>query len=42
VNLNASLAAKCLSPSVSVHHETCHRWLEGSGVAALALRLKDM
>jgi hypothetical protein len=42
LNLNASLSAKCLGHSVSVHHETYHRWLEGSDVAALALRLKDM
>jgi len=42
LNLNASLAAKCLGHSVSVHHETYHRWIEGSDVAALALRLKDI
>ena len=39
-NLNASLAAKCLGHSVSVHHETCHPWIEGSDVAALAIRLR--
>ncbi len=40
LNLNASLAAKCLGHSVSVHHETYHRWLEGVDVAALAARLR--
>lgn len=42
LNLNASLAAKCLGHSVSVHHETYHRWLEGVDVAALAARLRDV
>jgi len=41
LNLNASLAAKCLGHSVSVHHETYHRWLEGADVAALAARLRS-
>ena len=41
LNLNASLAAKCLGHSVSVHHETYHRWLEGADVAALAVRLRS-
>ena len=40
LNLNASLAAKCLGHSLSVHHETYHRWLEAVDVAALAARLR--
>ena len=41
LNLNASLAAKCLGHSVSVHHETYHRWIEGVDIAVLAANLKD-
>jgi integrase len=40
LNLNASLAAKCLGHSVSVHHETYHRWIEGVDIAVLAASLK--
>ncbi len=41
LNLNASLAAKCLGHSLSVHHETYHRWLEEMDVAAVASRLRS-
>ena len=38
--INASLAAKCMGHSLSVHHSTYHRWLEQSDVAAVARNLK--
>ena len=38
-NLNASLAAKTMGHSLAVHHDTYHRWLEQSDVAAVAATL---
>ena len=39
-NLNASLAAKCMGHSLAVHHNTYHRWLDQSDVAAVAAGLR--
>ena len=39
VGLNASLAAKTLGHSLTVHHDTYHRWLEQADVAAAAAAL---
>ncbi len=40
LNLNASLAAKCMGHDLAVHSRTYHRWLEQSDVEAVAAALQ--
>jgi len=37
--INASLAAKCMGHSLTIHHTTYHRWLDESDIAAVAAKL---
>lgn len=40
LNLNASLAAKCMGHDLAVHSRTYHRWLDQSDVEAVAAALQ--
>ena len=40
MNLNASLAAKCMGHDIAVHHRTYHRWIAHADIAAVAAGLK--
>jgi len=35
----SSLAAECMGHIVSVHHNTCHSWLDQADIAAVATAL---